>query len=235
MASLTPLGNRIYSMAWNLRFPHAQLVTNTATIEVAMESPLRCSVNNRRSDHSHGELSSLVSLEIVPSEEDLPLNIDLTRCSDAYVRESDLIALYAQEYPWPFGYQIDVRYRPDRSLGIYAMELWLSVSTSMLACKPKLHIVPQNRFQPCPKNEIAVASHNRAALIIHPLDLADCESVAADSSRGIAQWDVFGGFMEKGVIRRSRFLIVWSDTEEPVAKWERALDSFAQSPLPLTA
>lgn len=235
MASLTPLGNRTYSMAWNLRLPHAQLETGTATIDVALDSPFRCSVHDGGSTSTRGELSSILSLEIVPSEEALPLNIDLMRCADAYVRELDLIALYPQAYPWPFGFQVDVRYRPDLSLGVRALELWLSVSTSMLECKPKLHLVPQNRFQHCSQREIAVASHGRAALIVHPLDLADCESIASSNSPDIAQWDVFGGFMEKGVIRRSRFLIVWSDTEETVKKWEQTLDWFAQSPLPLTA
>lgn len=115
------------------------------------------------------------------------------------------------------------------------MELWLSVSTSMLDCHPKLHLVPETRLQTSSVQEIAIAAHGRSALIVHPLDVADCEPLRHRESEVVEHWDVFGGFMEKGVIRRARFLCAWSDAAVPFDTWKQILGWFSQSPLPLTA
>jgi hypothetical protein len=218
-------------MAWLLQFPRAEFRTTVSAIQIALETRLHCSVSGSLS----GSEQPLLSLAIVPSESSVPLNVDFPTCSDAYVRESDLIALYSQQYPWPFSYQADFRYRDDLPDGMQALELWLSVSTSMLECNPKLHLIPETRVQPSPVREIAIANHGRSALIVHPLDFADCEPVLAGDFKGVGHWDVFGGFMEKGVIRRARFLCAWNDVAVPFDTWKQILDWFSQSPLPLTA
>jgi hypothetical protein len=222
-------------MAWNLQFPLAQFLTKTTKIEVSLETRLQANVTVRQPIEQETDIPPLLSLEIIPSEMDLPINIDFPACGDAYARESDLIAVYPQEYPWPFGYQVDFRYRSGCPSAVEALELWLSVSTSMLACQPKLHLIPKIPFRSNPQNPIAVADHGRAALIIHPLDFPDCETVACGDFSWVRQWDLFGGFMEKGVIRRARFLFAWSETDEPEATWMELLNDFARSPLPLTA
>jgi len=236
-------------MVWNLQFPRAEFRTPDFAIEIELDTRLRCTVSDcSTSDCStthatqnepDGRYTSirepLLALAIVPSEATLPINIDFPPCGDAYVRESDLIALYPQQYPWPFGYQADFRYRDDLPGGMQSLELWISVSTSMLECNPKLHLIPETKVTPSPVREIAIATHGRSALIVHPLDSADCESVLGGDSAGVGHWDVFGGFMEKGVIRRARFLCAWSKQQEASPAWEQVLDWFSQSPLPLTA
>jgi len=218
-------------MVWLLQFPRAEFRTTVSAIQIALETRLHCSVSGSLS----GIEQPLLSLAIVPSESSVPLNVDFPTCSDAYVRESDLIALYSQQYPWPFGYQADFRYRADMPAGTHALELWLSVSTSMLDCNPKLHMIPETKLQTSSVREIAIAAHGRSALIVHPLDFADCEPVHHRESEFVKHWDVFGGFMEKGVIRRARFLCAWSDVAVPFDTWKQILDWFSQSPLPLTA
>jgi hypothetical protein len=231
-------------MVWNLQFPRAEFRTPDSAIELELETRLRCILSDRstnQASQSDAEGASpanrepCLALTIVPSEASLPINIDFPPCGDAYVRESDLIALYPQQYPWPFGYQADFRYRDDLPGGVHALELWLSVSTSMLECNPKLHLIPETQVKLGAVREIAIATHGRSALIVHPLDVADCEPVLAGDFDGVGHWDVFGGFMEKGVIRRSRFLCAWSNRQEPSRTWEHVLDWFSQSPLPLTA
>lgn len=222
-------------MSWNLQFPHAQFLTDTLSIDVDMKSRFRLSVFDQGSNSTDKVTEALLSVEIMPSESELPLNVEPLACGDSYVRESDLIAIYPQQYPWPFSYQVDVRVRTDLPSDLRAIELWLSVSTSMLDCTPKLHLIPQTSLKQSSSIEIAVASHGRAALIVHPLDAADCEAKSSSDFAGVGLWDVFGGFMEKGVIRRSRFLCVWSSVVEPMNRWEQALEWFAKSPLPLTA
>lgn len=244
MAHRTLIGNSISFMAWNLQLPLAEYRASESTIKIDLEIRLHCSVSggfvSQENKSENGEPfkvkgESLLAFAIVPSEQSLPLNIDFPPCGDAYVRESDLIALYPQRYPWPFGYQADFRYRDDLPGGMQALELWLSVSTSMLECNPKLHVIPETRVQPSPVREIAIATHGRSALIVHPLDFADCEPVLGGDFEGVRHWDVFGGFMEKGVIRRARFLCAWSNHQTHLQSWERMLDWFSQSPLPLTA
>lgn len=221
-------------MAWTINFPRAQWITDQEVIDVDLESRVRLCVTEQIAAKTPSELLS--QLEMVPSETRLPINIDLLGCSDAYARESDLIALFAQEYPWPFGYQVDMRFQSDLHRGVRGIELWLSVSTSMLECNPKLHVIPGNSFLfRGEEDPLAIASHGRAAWMVHPLDMADCKVVPSENTEVVGQWDVFGGFMEKGVIRRARFLIAWSAQVEPVSTWDHLLAWFAQTPLPLTA
>lgn len=222
-------------MSWNLQFPRARFVIDQAHMDVDLESGPRCSVIDTGMVSQDPADQTLMAFEVAPAEATLPLNIEPLACRDAYVRESDLIATYPQTYPWPFGYQVDFRYRADMPGGIRAMELWFSISTSLLECNPKLHLLPRTRCRVQGSRHVAVAIHGRAALMVHPLDQADCEVVPASDFQGVGHWDVFGGFMEKGVIRRARFLLAWSGSAEPDSKWERALDSFSESPLPLTA
>lgn len=221
-------------MAWTINFPRAHWTTDQEVIDVDLESHVRWCVTEQSAMKTAGELLS--EFEIIPSEARLPINVDLLGCSDAYARESDLIALFAQEYPWPFGYQVDMRIQGDLHRGVRAIELWLSVSTSMLECNPKLHVIPSNAFLSRAEDDpLSVASHGRAAWMVHPLDMADCRVVSSESAEVVGQWDIFGGFMEKGVIRRARFLMAWSDKVEPASTWDHVLDWFAQTPLPLTA
>jgi hypothetical protein len=154
---------------------------------------------------------------------------------DAFVRQEDLIASYPQEYPWPFGWQVDFRFHASPFSDLHLMELWLSVQTSQWECNPQLWWRPGHSsaaWQDAAPSIVSPEGH--AALLIHPLDRIDCKVVCAED-RAVEHIEVFGGQMEKGVIRRARFLLAWSRSRIPTEHLSRLYDLFADSPLPLTA
>jgi hypothetical protein len=219
-------------MAWTLHHHRATWVAHQRNIEVRLESPLRYSIGCNSSPDSDGELAAF---EVTPWDPDLPLNIEPLACGDAYIRESDLIAFYPQTAPWTFGYQIDLRPWSETIENVQCMEIWLSISTSMLESNPKLVLRPTSPMIKLADGPISIASDGKASLIVHPLDLSDVAAVPLGQSSQVDRWDIFGGFMEKGVIRRARLLLAWGTGQIPRSTWEHALDRFADSPLPLTA
>jgi hypothetical protein len=192
---------------------------------------MRFSIGCNSSSDADGELAAF---EVTPWDPDLPLNIEPLACGDAYIRESDLIAFYPQTAPWTFGYQIDLRLWAETIKNVQCMEIWLSISTSMLESNPKLVLRPTSPMITLAEGPISIASDDKAALIVHPLDISDVTAVPMGQSNQVDHWDIFGGFMEKGVIRRARLLVAWSSQHVPASDWELALDRFADSPLPLT-
>ncbi|MFM8401447.1 MAG: hypothetical protein ACKOAH_26805, partial [Pirellula sp.] len=139
-----------------------------------------------------------------------------------------------QRYPWPFSYQLDVRVQPDHK-DLLVAELWLSVQTSMLECNPQLCLVPKNPKAPwtCHPQFICSADR-RLALAVHPLDIPDSK-LHASRSGSVERLDLFGQFMEKGVIRRGRLLLVASNTSISEKRMKDMCSIFAASSLPLTA
>lgn len=228
-------------MVWNLQFPLAQFRSGRESIDIELDPRPRGFIRDTLQQGDGSSEAFFLQFEVVPTEPQLPLNIESLRCGDAYVRDSDLIAIYPQEDPWPFGYQVDLRFRPDLPGELRGIELWLSVSTSLLACHPTLHLIAgtgcsmPGRHDLPGSDLIAVAANGRGAILVHPLDQSDCEPVPSNDGQSIGHWDVFGGFMEKGVIRRARFLMAWHSTPQPDSTWQQALDWFSQLPLPLTA
>lgn len=219
-------------MAWTLQLPRATFVADHSRVDILLESTVRCSIEDDRSPRGEGRS---IAFELTPWDSHLPLNIAPPSCEDAYVREMDLIAHYPQTVPWAFGYQIDWRYRAKLVDHVQCMEVWLSISTSMLESNPKLVIAPTIGMTQQTSSPISVAEHKRAALLVHPLDTSDIEIETLDSSDQVVRWEAFGGFMEKGVIRRARLLLAWSSRVEPPSTWDHLLNRFADSPLPLTA
>ena len=72
-------------------------------------------------------------------------------------------------------------------------------------------------------------------IMIHPLDQSD--SMLERDEAGDWTLVTFGRFMEKGVIRRARWLLAWSTSKAPlsVSTIDSVHERFAESPLPLTA
>jgi hypothetical protein len=218
-------------MTWNLNYPHALYPVCDGLLEIDLRSPLKCML---RKPDSAASGPPRAAIEIQPRQANASDAWTPLPCSDAYVRQSDLIVTYAQADPWSFGYQVDFRVHEALAEGVQGLELWLSIQTSLLESMPQLWIKPLDCGPDWTLGSVMLADHGKAAMVIHPLDQADCRTVAASRPEALGRLEVFGGFMEKGVIRRARLLIAWSDEKIEKAVWSQLFEEFADSPLPLT-
>jgi len=172
--------------------------------------------------------------QIQPKEDSVEANTPAPDLDEAYSRLDDFIVCYPQKYPWPFSYQLDVRVQPSDE-NLLVAELWLSVQTSMLECNPQLSLVPTSPNAPWSSHgHFLYSGDRRSALAIHPLDKDDCR-IHADRSSSLEQLELFGRFMEKGVIRRGRLLFIGSASPIPEKQMIDLYKRFADSSLPLTA
>lgn len=167
---------------------------------------------------------------------------------ESYVRQNDFVAIFPEQQPLTFGYQVYTCIKPtvgyipagDMSAGnLLVLELWLSVQTSTLESHPQLHLkwgADGQVAEACTLVEteagIFLSEDRKRGLIIHPLDVADCKLT---NSHGNPELLAFGRFMEKGVIRRMRLQLIHSQQGMGADQWQLLVDSFSRSPLPLTA
>jgi hypothetical protein len=115
------------------------------------------------------------------------------------------------------------------------VEIWLSIQTSLLDSHPQLWVDFQGTEFSKASDSILIGESPNAAVILHPLDLVDCTIVERRSLRPSFRLQAFDRFMEKGVIRRARFLVALSlATIEPEGL-HRLQSDFAAMPLPLTS
>lgn len=208
-------------------------------------------VSQTKASFKHGSLELLVrtqpslgidllhegstsSWEIRPSEDSVEAASPTPAPEEAYARLDDFIVRYPQKFPWPFSYQLDVRVQASPS-NLLVAELWLSVQTSMLECNPQLVLSPSSGNLPWSCHpEFLCSADRRSALAIHPLDTGDCQ-VHSNRSGDVQHVDLFGRFMEKGVIRRGRLLLVASTNSISEQQMSELCKTFANSELPLTA
>jgi hypothetical protein len=151
---------------------------------------------------------------------------------DSYVRQSDLVTIFPEHEPFRFGYQVYFCVKPSLP-NTMLVELWLSVQTSTLESHPQIKLVMEGCSLMAESRSLYRSHDKTCGLLVHPLDALDCSPVT--ESRPGSAFLVFGRFMEKGVIRRMRCQVVVSSVGLSSADWEQLLDSFSQSPLPLTA
>jgi len=195
-----------------------------------------------KSQHSH----PLCDWEIIPRDSTLVEEVACPLPSEHYVRQQDLITVFPQKYPWMFSYQIDVRVL-SACKERFVAELWLSIQTSMLESNPELWIAngtngasalsdekrnPMGVWKCHP--EYICSVDKRSALVVHPLDRADSRTAASVTGE-FEHLELFGRFMEKGVIRRGRVLLVGSRTTLSETAMRELIHTFSESSLPLTA
>jgi len=172
-----------------------------------------------------------LSLGIKPSELHDKESASDVPFGEAYVRQSDLIAIYPERVPCRFGYQIDVRMIQDAPSNSMAMEFWLSIQTSLLDSYPQLELRWSGAQFNARSENYWTSTASQMGLMVHPLDQPDCRMEQTED--GITM-RVFGRFMEKGVIRRMRFRWIAAMQSETDAFWHERFAEFSESPLPLT-
>ncbi len=173
----------------------------------------------------------VLGLGITPNELD-PQHVSAdVRFGEAYVRNRDLIAIYPEHAPRRFGHQIDVRMLDEPNPQAIALEIWLSIQTSLLDSHPQLELRWDDVQFNASSENYWTSTSSQIGLMVHPLDQPDCHTER--TSNGLSM-RVFGRFMEKGVIRRMRFRLIAALDSEPENFWRERFAEFSESPLPLT-
>jgi len=191
-------------------------------------------------------LQPTLALQKAPIVTNLPLG-------ESYIRQDDFVAIYPEQSPLTFGFQVYYCVKQPVN-DLLVIELWLSVQTSTLESHPQLRL----SFEPCNDGEHpsvleelapgqVLSSDGKRGVIVHPLDVADCTWLNDSGLDGSGENNsgagnsrkpsllAFGGFIEKGVIRRMRLQLVHSRQKIDASHWHQLVESFSNSPLPLTA
>lgn len=227
------------TMTWNLRDDNAILETSSVRVVACLRA---CSPSIRLVDTTGPDEKTKGFVQIRPVDPSISFPDKGLALGEAYVRQGDVIASYPESAPWRFGYQVDIRSsqeigrQDNKDINMFTLEVWLSVQTSLLNSHPELDVNVEGDSFSHHGNGFWLDSESRVALLIHPLDLADCQ-IANPSGSGPnrqIQMKVFGRFMEKGVIRRMRFRMLVANAPSSQEFWQDCWNEFSESPLPLT-
>lgn len=213
-------------MAWILRDRIATWDTGEWTVSVDLNTNPRLAV--RRSG-----LDRFLTV-VQPQDGDEILSDSTLLAADAYIRDNDLVVAYPEQAPLRFGYQTYFS-MVDAPAGIVAIESWLSVQTSTLEAYPQLRLgLGANgvSFEANTTAGVFLSADRKIALLVHSLDADD--ACLATEGINTPALQVFGRFMEKGVIRRLRVRILVAEWAIEDSQWQKCRSDFEASPLPLT-
>lgn len=201
-------------------------VSNAERTRIRLESE----VESKHAKHTLGDW------QVIPRDSTLVEEVSYPVPGERYVRQSDLITSFSQKYPWNFSYQIDVRVLSS-SVEQMVVELWLSIQTSMLESNPELWLVEAGHASTAGAwkchPEYVCSSDKRSIMVVHPLDRADARTQTSPSGE-FKHLELFGRFMEKGVIRRGRLLLVGARSTLSEKQVQQCISEFSHSSLPLT-
>jgi hypothetical protein len=233
------------NMVWKLKDDSSVFAAHGFTLSVTAGDRTRIRLESDAESKSANH--ALCDWQVVPRDSTLVGEAAYVVPGERYVRQQDMITSFPQKYPWNFSYQLDVRVLSccDERM---VVELWLSIQTSMLESNPELWIVQAvNATNPESKGSIAstsgawqchpeyvCSSDKRSIMVVHPMDRADARTETSPSGE-FKHLELFGRFMEKGVIRRGRLLLVGARTTLSEKQVQQCLHEFSQSSLPLTA
>lgn len=226
-------------MTWNLRDDKAILETSSIQVVACLQD---WSPSISLIDTTSHEKETKVVVQIRPVDPSISFPENGLSLGEAYVRQGDVIANYPESTPWPFGYQLDIRsghkigLQNGKENSLLTLEVWLSVQTSLLSSYPELNVNLEGESFSHLGDGFWLDSESRVALLVHPLDLADCilDGPTRSVPNSQIQMKVFGRFMEKGVIRRMRFRILVANAPSSQEFWQDCWNEFSESPLPLT-
>ena len=164
---------------------------------------------------------------------------------ECYTRLEDLIAVYPQRAPRAYTLQVDYRVvdsRDEWASELLTLELWISIQTYLLDTYPQmtLHCPGDVNLESSKEESWQWTSQSLpdapwfATYLVHPRDQLDAVWLGGCDGKS-RELRLFGHFMEKGVIRRSRIRCVLSRERLSQEIVDRCYQEFVESPLPLTA
>lgn len=167
---------------------------------------------------------------------------------EAYVRQDDLIVRYEQSGDDLYTVQLNWRRLDWETPDALALELWISVQTSLLDTHPVIDVrscTAGTRWHSLSLNDLSISSNDTTVIglvkksavtvmvMVEPSD-AKLANRVLDLNEDFAL-RIFGDFMEKGVIRRTRLRLFAMTGEITRSKIAQQYRLFSESPLPLTA
>lgn len=167
---------------------------------------------------------------------------------EAYIRENDLIIRYEQSNDDLYTVQLNWRRLDCDIPDALALELWVSVQTSLLDTHPEIEIrsrTPDARWHGLTLDDLSIEKSTSTAIglvkkssvtamvMLEPSDAHQARRIV-DRGEDFA-FRMLGDFMEKGVIRRARLRLLAVTTELSRSKIVKQFRAFVDSPLPLTA
>jgi hypothetical protein len=184
--------------------------------------------------------------------------------TDAYVRGHDLVVSYSGTDAWPYSptvYWSADSISPNGA-DCDSLSLLVSIQTDLLDTQPRLDVcssLPADEVQMVSvvDDDLLVDSHGEGVQAIDPratacgliwrlpgesvsyveiMPTADFRrfSIDRDSDSIGSCWELFGEFLEKGVIRRARLQSLFVPREDDVQLAAEACQSIERRPLPLT-
>ena len=227
-------------MDWQLQTDKATLVTNDWQAELDPRAPQTGMRLDRMQQNSPTSIGQILRVTPKPSHS---YNIH-----EAYVRENDLIVRYEQSGDDLYTFQLNWRHLPSSIPGAFAMELWISVQTSLLDTHPTIDVrsrAADAMWHGLTLDDLSIEKSDITAiglfkksgvtsiLMIQPSDARQAKRVR-DKNEDFT-WRMFGEFMEKGVIRRARLCFLSVPGEVSRYTITKEYRAFMDSPLPLTA
>ncbi len=167
---------------------------------------------------------------------------------EAYVREEDLILRYEQSGEDLYTVQLNWRRLESEVRDSLCIELWLSVQTSLLDTHPVIDVrsrTPDALWHILTLDDLSLGKSDAAAMglvkksgvtamiMIEPMDARQAQKTL--DRNDYFNLKLFGEFMEKGVIRRTRLRFLAVTGELARSKIAKQYRIFTDSPLPLTA
>ena len=170
----------------------------------------------------------------------------LAESSERYARGDDYVTTHEPTPSFPIRTQLCRSLHALEAGEVVAITLTVSMETTLLDARPSLTLASTlGRDNATATEETAsglagigrwiggdASAGWRCFEAPHPLDRRECEAVAMD---GACALRFHPPFLEKGVIRRGRFLALFVGAEIEDRAVTAAFESFAAAPLPLTA
>ena len=167
---------------------------------------------------------------------------------EAYVRQNDLIVRYEQSGDDLYTVQLNWRKLDCAIPNALALELWISVQTTLLDTHPTIEVcssTPDAQWHGLTLNDLSIETSDTVVIglvktsgVTAMVMIESSDALQANRILGRSNdftWKILGEFMEKGVIRRARLRIFAVAGEFARSKIAKQYRLFTDSPLPLTA
>ena len=218
----------------------AALVTGDWQAELDPRAPQTGMRLERTQQNSQSNIAQIFRVTPKPSHS---FNIE-----EAYVRENDLIVRYEQSGDDLFTFQLNWRRLESELPGALAIELWISVQTSLLDTHPIVDVrsrATDAQWHGLSLDDLSIEKSDVTAvglfkkagvtslIMVHPTDAHQTKRIRDKNEDFTLR--IFGQFMEKGVIRRARLCFLSAPGEISRYTMIKAYRAFIDSSLPLTA
>lgn len=225
------------SVSWELNQHQAAYAVNDWHVDFSPSDP-GAGLQVSRGGNSLGKLLSV-----------FPQPAHSRNIQEAYVRQDDLIVRYEQDGSDLYTFQLNWRAFDCILSGSLGIELWISIQTSLLDTHPVVGVKSSSPAaiwetltlrdlsdidSELPAAVVARREDHTLLIMIQASDAEQVELRRCDSAQE-HELQMFGHFMEKGVIRRARLCLVAAPNILDDAAVRLVYEQFTASPLPLTA